>query len=302
MTQPRLVVPKETYVVMRRCSERRFFLRPDAEVTKMMRFCIAAAALNYKMQVHAAVVMSNHYHLVITDTEGNMSSFMAWLNHVSALFLKVYRDRGRGETIWSDEKFSSILLVSREAVLRQLVYVITNPVRDGLVDGHRRWRGMVTRPDACLAPIKAPHPNRDIAVKEHKDMTLRITVPSCFRHMRKEEYVQMLKEAVKEEEIALRRARKGKAFLGMKKVLSKSAHSSPTKTQDKDTQAVITLNPRFAGVTKEAIAYGKKIIRGFRKAYRECMKRYQDGDRDILFPRGTYWMCRFHKMRLAETW
>ena len=298
MCDARLVVPGETYVVMRRCSERRFFLRPDAKVTKMMRFCIAVAAQKYKMQVHAAVVMSNHYHLVVTDLEGNMSLFMAWLNRVSALFLKVWRKRERGETIWSDEKFSSVLLLTPEAVLKQLVYVITNPMRDGLVNGHARWKGFVTKPDACLDKIDAPHPDRDIAAKKEKDSALHITVPSCFRYMGKDEYVTMLEEAVAEEEKSLRKSRKGTPFLGMKEVLNKSASSRPTKAERKH----LKVNPQFAGVTKEAIEYGKKLIRGFRKAYRDCIERYRRGETDIVFPKGTYWMRHFYNVRVADTW
>ena len=298
MSEARMVIEGQTYVVMRRCSERRMFLRPDAEVTKMMRFCIAAAAKAYKMQVHAAVVMSNHYHLVITDTDGKMSLFMKWLNHVSALFLKVYRDRGKGETIWSDEKFSSVLLLGKEAVLKQLLYVITNPVRAGLVSGHRQWKGFVTKPEACLTPIAAPHPNRKIAVKEHQDGVLHITVPPCFRYMGKEEYAAMLKHAVSEEEKALRKARRHKAFLGMEHVMKQRPNSSPSKKESMQRAT----NPRFSGVTKDAIAFGKKLIKGFRKAYRDCIKRWRDGDKEVVFPKGTYWMRVFCNVRVEDTW
>src|SRR5690606_3282959 len=103
MTRPRRVVPGVCYLITRRCSERRFFLRPDSKVAHIFEYLLAFVAKTYGIEVHAFVVMSkvahifeyllafvaktygievhafvvmsNHYHLVITDTQGRLPDF-----------------------------------------------------------------------------------------------------------------------------------------------------------------------------------------------------------------------------------
>ena len=45
MTLARQVVPGREYMIARRCSERRFFLRPDAETDNAFIYCLALAAI-----------------------------------------------------------------------------------------------------------------------------------------------------------------------------------------------------------------------------------------------------------------
>jgi len=43
VTAPRQVIPGETFMITRRISERRFFLRPDRNVNNIVEFCIGLA-------------------------------------------------------------------------------------------------------------------------------------------------------------------------------------------------------------------------------------------------------------------
>jgi putative transposase len=44
MSLPRPVIPGRTYLLTRRCSERRFFLRPDHATNNNYLYCLAYAA------------------------------------------------------------------------------------------------------------------------------------------------------------------------------------------------------------------------------------------------------------------
>ena len=70
MSLPRQVLANQTYLLTRRCMGRRFLLRPDKRLNNLFVYCLALAAQKYGIQIHAFCVMSNHYHLVLTDTEG----------------------------------------------------------------------------------------------------------------------------------------------------------------------------------------------------------------------------------------
>ena len=61
MTIPRQVVPGRDYMITRRCSERRFFLRPDEDTNNSFVYCLALAAKHAKVQVTFSVAMSNHH-------------------------------------------------------------------------------------------------------------------------------------------------------------------------------------------------------------------------------------------------
>jgi len=46
---PSQVVPGRDYMITRRCSERRFFLRPDQDTNNVFRYCLALAAQRAKV-------------------------------------------------------------------------------------------------------------------------------------------------------------------------------------------------------------------------------------------------------------
>jgi len=61
MTLPRVLKPGTTYLVTRRCLERRFRLRPEQAVNDLLDYLVGYAALQSGVEVVAAVVLSNHY-------------------------------------------------------------------------------------------------------------------------------------------------------------------------------------------------------------------------------------------------
>jgi putative transposase len=84
VTKPRCVLPGIVYLLTRRCSERRFFLLPEPAVTQIFEYLLGLLAKKYGIAVHAYVVMSNHYHLVVTDTAGRMPDVQRELNSLLA--------------------------------------------------------------------------------------------------------------------------------------------------------------------------------------------------------------------------
>ena len=61
MTLPRQVAHGYDYLITRRCSERRFFLRPDDDTNNAFIYCLALAAMRANVQVTFSVAMSNHH-------------------------------------------------------------------------------------------------------------------------------------------------------------------------------------------------------------------------------------------------
>ena len=62
------------------------------------------------------------------------------------------------------------------------------------------------------------------------------------------------------------------------------------------------LHPTFAtrpGRVRERIEAAKEVVE-FRDDYRACWRRYRAGERDIVWPYGTYLMRARHGMRVAD--
>ena len=84
MSLPRAVVPGRTYMITRRCSERRFFLRPDRETNNAFVYCLAVAAHKYGVKVIFTATMSNHHHTGVLDADGRLPDFLAHFHKLIA--------------------------------------------------------------------------------------------------------------------------------------------------------------------------------------------------------------------------
>ena len=57
------------------------------------------------------------------------------------------------------------------------------------------------------------------------------------------------------------------------------------------------VNPRIACKRKWPRIQAIEEYKTFQKEYREALVEYLDGNRDVIFPYGTWWMRVFHGMR-----
>jgi putative transposase len=97
---------------------------------------LALAARRSRWAVHAWCLMTNHYHLVIETTDGQVSSGVRTLNGRYAQFFNERYDR-RGH-LWGD-RFRVTRVESDAHLERALLYVVENPLRAHLVGRVDDW-------------------------------------------------------------------------------------------------------------------------------------------------------------------
>jgi len=103
-------------------------------------YWLAAAAAQYPgIQVHAAVQMSNHFHLVLTDTQSELDRFMR--DFLGPLARDINRLRNRRGPLF-DRRYSANAIVDDWAVQDRIRYTILNPVQAGLVAEPSHWPGL----------------------------------------------------------------------------------------------------------------------------------------------------------------
>ena len=137
-------------MVTRRCVQRLFLLRPCETTTAIFRYVLAVAAKRYRVAVHAFCVLSNHYHLVLTDTDGRLPDFMRDLGSLVARATNCAI--GRWDKFWEGNSYSAVELATPAAVHEKLVYLLANPVAAGLVRHARDWPGDWSHPSRIGAP------------------------------------------------------------------------------------------------------------------------------------------------------
>src|SRR5262245_5097062 len=84
VTAPRQVLPRATYLVTRRCAQRQFLLKPSKTTSEVFLYVLAVAAERFGIQVHAFCVLSNHFHLVVTDPQARLPAFHQFLDALVA--------------------------------------------------------------------------------------------------------------------------------------------------------------------------------------------------------------------------
>lgn len=90
----------------------------------------------YNLRVHAFVLMSNHFHLLVTSPEANLSEAMRWF--IGSTSLHLGHDCRRINQIFA-RRFKRSLLNSQHYFLNAYKYVYQNPVRAGLCDAVEQY-------------------------------------------------------------------------------------------------------------------------------------------------------------------
>lgn len=289
MTTPRRIVRGFTYLITRRCTQREFLLRPCDETNNAFNYCLALAAQLCDIDVHGFVASSNHYHSVITDREGRLPAFLEHFHKLMAKHQNAFF--GRSENMWSSERTSVVRLVSPEDAMGKLVYTITNPVKDQLVEKAHHWPGAVSY-HACLngKVLTATKPKCFFRaggqLKEHVQLEC---VPLPGYESDVEDYRRRLAQEIEAVEIAAAEQRRqdGSRVIGRKAILSQSHTDRPTTVRLRS-----AFKPQIAARDPQQREQALNELRQFRCAY-ECSRRLWLRDKSHAFPIGTWWVARF---------
>jgi putative transposase len=298
MSLPRAIVPGRRYMITRRCSERRFFMRPDRETNNAFIYCLALAARKAGISIVCVGTLSNHYHAVVVDNHGRLPQF---LEHFHKLYGKHQNAlRGRWEAFWASEQTSVVELVKPEDVLAKMVYAIANPVTSHLVERVHHWPGVesLTAIDHNV-PLTATKPIRFFD-PENNDLPdvidLHFRRAPGFERLSHVEYSKLLRDKVgeAEEKAAAERREKGIKLLGRRGVLQQHWNSHPGTREPRR-----GLSPRVACKNTWARVEALQRNQTFIDRYREARADHLAG-REAIFPAGTWWLHRFAGVKCAE--
>lgn len=297
MSVPRRILPGATYLISRRCIERRFLLRPDRPVTGIFLYCLAYAAGAFDIVVHGFLVLDNHFHLSITDPSGQLPRFMERLDGLLARALNAFR--GRWESFFAPGSYGAVRCESHEDALDKIVYLLTNPVAAGLVSHSRRWTGASSRNWRFGTTRSFERPNTsffDPNGRLPESVSLSLAAPPGLEPLPEPEADRRLTERLiaAETEIRARFRTEGRTFRGMDQVMRIDPNASPATPEPRR-----GLNPRIAAKDAATRVEAIEAWREFQAEYRYAWLAWRDGRRDVLFPLGTWLMRVRHRARCS---
>lgn len=294
-TPARRILAGATQFVTRRCSERRFFLRPSRRTNEIFLYVLALAAQRHRVLVHAFCVMSNHFHLVVTDVEGRLPAFMQYLNSLVARAINA--SIGHFEGFWaSGSSYSAVEPLAPSDVLAKIAYVLANPVAAGLVTRGAEWPGLWSAPEqiGTTLTVRKPEGFFDPDGYLPDTVELELTVPAGFGTA--DEFRAQLAAALEELEQDHQRAlqAQGRSFLGAERVCAQDPFASPHQNEPR-----FELNPKIAARDKWRRIEAIFRVKRFEEEYRAARTSWCAGLRDVVFPAGTYLMRIMYGVQCA---
>ncbi|HVH40908.1 MAG TPA: hypothetical protein VM925_01150 [Labilithrix sp.] len=212
-----------------------------------------------------------------------------FLAHLHKMISKAMNSlRGRWENFWATEQPNAVYLVEPADRFAKLVYLLANPIADHLVDRISDWPGACSlgmHLSGATKTVKRPRGFFRSNGKMPDAVTLRIERPDGFEELSEVAWVAKLRDALGREEQRAREERRvsGRGVLGRKAILGAEPTDSP-----KTVEARRELRPQLACINKRRRLRELAALIAFRAQRWTALVRYLVGERDVLFPHGTY--------------
>ncbi len=154
---PRIVIPHQPHHIIQRGNNRQpVFGDADDYLTFLLR--LREAAKQFKVAIHAYVLMTNHIHLLASPSdETGLARMMQWIGrHYVPYFNRKY---GRVGTLW-EGRYKTTVIDSERYLMTCCRYIELNPVRAGLVAGavDYPWSSYAHHAGIKLDAIITDHP------------------------------------------------------------------------------------------------------------------------------------------------
>jgi hypothetical protein len=287
-----------SYKVTRRCLERRmFFLADDKadEVENLVGYCLAYAANEFGIQVHACVMMSNHHHTDVTDPSGNLVRFKQLFHSLLARGINVLR--GRFDAVWSRDKPCDTRRELEDDALTDLVYTLTNPVKAGLVKWGHQWVGFTTYGMRYGETRTFSRPNFLFAEEGNMPATVQLTLqrPPFYQHLDDDAFYELLMAATRTREQKYHEEfhHFGRRFMGAEKVRRQRWNSAARSFEERFTRV-----PHVAASSAWSLLAELQRDREWERAYAKARADLLAG-REAVFPIGTYWLRHYAGVRVG---
>ncbi len=273
----------------------RALLRPSRELNRRVLGVVGRAQRVECMEIHAIVVLSTHYHLLLSPDEPDQ--LVRFMHFVQTNVAKEVGDlHSWTGPLWAQRYRHIPVSDETEAQVSRLRYVLENSVKENLVARVRDWPGIHSA-QAMLEsrPMEGVWYDRTALYKarvrgERVDLedfaqpeTVTLSPLPCWRGLPDEEVRELLGNLIEtiERENDSRRRTDGQGVLGVKAIRRRSPHERPEKLSRSPA-------PRFHAATRDGWRRLGDAYREFAVAFRDAAELLRLGATGVRFPAGSF--------------
>jgi len=251
----------------------------------------------YEVRLYALSIEGNHTQQVNHFPHANRAEYMRDFNSAVARAVPRYQQEYSGGRLWA-RRYSSEFLPGKEDIEEYFFYTVLQPVNDGLVDdiadypGYNCFEDAVTGREREYKIIKwkqyndAKRWDPQVSVEEFTEIcVLKYTRLPGYEQMTQLEYEATMRKKLKERTAMVVSKRGKKPSLGVAGLRSVRPGSRPHKTK---TSHRYSRRPRVLSRNPERRSVCEAWYFQTHFEYRDCSKRYRNGDLSVVFPTGTY--------------
>ena len=295
MARPlRDTAPDKVHLITSRTAAAELLLVPGMELNGILGGVLARYAELFRVDVFGYCFLGNHYHLLVRAPEALLPRFVENLNREIAH--RINRLLQRRLPLWG-RRYDDQVTVEATDALEALLYIVTNPVKHGLVRHPRSWPGIDSfkqllseKPrefyfthysEYKKAKHRALSRGEQVRISDYQTKhTLSLSQLPIFEGLSQAERTEKIEQLIEKRVTKLVRERlaSGKGFVGRKVLLRQPKRGVFPKT--------VSNSPRPPCYTKNPIA-GQEYVENMkqkREVYSVASFRYRSGDLNVEFP------------------
>ena len=298
--RPRWLKPNSAYCETQRTVDRQFFFKPDEKVRNIIGACAGRAQKKYPVKIYWLDFNINHKQdgmaPVSDSTEHleNLVRFDQLFNSLVAREINRYLER-EGPLFSTRNRTDEA--IDDTSLEQQLLYAVTNPVKDGLVDRVSHWKGFSSYEQLATGKVETftyldrtawHRAGGDRGRKSREAFTKTVTVElspiPAWERLPAHKRQALFRRRVREIEQSCRneREREGRSALGPTK-LAKVDHRDRPQTRKPRTR-----QPLCHASSVEAANEYKSNWRSFLDRFWYASGMWLKGVRDVEFPAGSF--------------
>ena len=303
--------PGKIHLLTCRTRASELLLVPEARLNNCIGSIIAKYEALYKIKIYGLCILSNHYHILASSDDGNLSIFAENINR--EISKRTNRLLKREGSMWG-RRYDDQVVIEEVDAFEGLLYILTNPTKHGLVSNPKDWPGLssywqargeapksfsfVNYSEYNVARRLARSTGKYVKRSDYEtEYVLEISPLPEFEELSPAEVAEKLSAAIEKRTRKLVKERKkaGLGFLGRKAVLKQR----PMGVFPKETSK--TPRPACYSKSAKAIAIFKKELARIREAYTLASIKYRLGVEGVSFPPYCFYPPRHHLPTVAPT-
>lgn len=299
--RPRWIKANSAYCETQRTVDRQFFFKPDETTRNLIGAAAGRALKKYPVKLYWIDFNINHKQQgkePLSENPEHLENYVKFDQLFNSLVARgINKYLGREGPLFSTTNRSDPA-IDEKSLEQQLLYAVTNPVKDGLVDRVAHWKGFSSYKQLATGEVErfsyidwtAWHRAGGERSKKAPEAfvkwaEVKLTPIPSWKGMPEHKRQSLFRRRVRELEQGYRaeREREGKTAMGPKK-LQKLNHRDHPKNPPKKTNR----RPLCYSSTVEGMKEYKRQFRDFLDQYYYASGMWLKGVTDVEFPSGSF--------------